>query len=289
MINIGVRFSGRVTCSLSHLEQTAGNGTAYQSARPMTSPTSLEGPATGSPEAPQPLWETGPRLAGRKKWAPLWVGKRLPGGGGLLPAGRGVEVRRGEEKETNGDPRPPCDGGADAAGAGTTSALSPQPSRPAPRPARPFWFAAAPQSDGRDSQSKRVLPWGGGGLARGEGPSGPAERSRRRRRSNNPPAWPLSPRCAMEDVLPPGLLEICLLVGVPRERVRALLQVRGAEVRWGSAGRAGGSAVPAGRVSRPVCGAGSVSAGLSPVPVRPLPSARTRVRLWGCLVAVIIG
>nr|XP_021146276.1 DENN domain-containing protein 3 [Columba livia] len=28
----------------------------------------------------------------------------------------------------------------------------------------------------------------------------------------------------MEDVLPPGLLEICLLVGVPRERVRALLQ-----------------------------------------------------------------
>ncbi|KFR07560.1 DENN domain-containing protein 3, partial [Nipponia nippon] len=32
------------------------------------------------------------------------------------------------------------------------------------------------------------------------------------------------PRRAMEDVLPSGLLEICLLVGVPRERVRALLQ-----------------------------------------------------------------
>lgn len=29
----------------------------------------------------------------------------------------------------------------------------------------------------------------------------------------------------MEDVLPSGLLEICLLVGAPRERVRALLEV----------------------------------------------------------------
>uniref|UniRef100_A0A8B9BVW8 UDENN domain-containing protein n=1 Tax=Anser brachyrhynchus TaxID=132585 RepID=A0A8B9BVW8_9AVES len=33
--------------------------------------------------------------------------------------------------------------------------------------------------------------------------------------------------CAMEDVLPSGLLEVCLMVGVPKERLRALLQVRG--------------------------------------------------------------
>lgn len=47
------------------------------------------------------------------------------------------------------------------------------------------------------------------------------------------PAAPVYHR-TMEDVLPPGLLEICLLVGVPRERVRALLQVRGGfgEVRF---------------------------------------------------------
>lgn len=41
------------------------------------------------------------------------------------------------------------------------------------------------------------------------------------------------PTGAMEDVLPSGLLEICLLVGAPRERVRALVQV--------SAVRAGGA------------------------------------------------
>lgn len=44
---------------------------------------------------------------------------------------------------------------------------------------------------------------------------------------------PPSPGCAMEDVLPSGLLEICLLVGAPTERVRALLQVSG--VRAGRA------------------------------------------------------
>lgn len=41
----------------------------------------------------------------------------------------------------------------------------------------------------------------------------------------------------MEDVLPSGLLEICLLVGAPREQVRALLQVSGA--RAGGAGARG--------------------------------------------------
>lgn len=155
-------------------------------------------------------------------------------GSGFTPGGAGSrgEVRRGEEKETNGDPRPPCDGGADAAGAGTTSALSPRAPPPGPpgRSDLPLHLRATGEVA---NQSASYLEVGGVGLARGEGPSGPAERSRRRRRSNNnnPPAWPLSPRCAMEDVLPPGLLEICLLVGVPRERVRALLQVRGAEVR----------------------------------------------------------
>lgn len=41
----------------------------------------------------------------------------------------------------------------------------------------------------------------------------------------------------MEDVLPSGLLEICLLVGAPREQVQALLQVSGA--RAGGAGARG--------------------------------------------------
>lgn len=64
----------------------------------------------------------------------------------------------------------------------------------------------------------------------------------------------------MEDVLPSGLLEICLLVGVPRERVRALLQVRGGSGRGreSGAGGGGGSAL-----TRRVCGAASVSAVLS--------------------------
>lgn len=31
----------------------------------------------------------------------------------------------------------------------------------------------------------------------------------------------------MEDALPSGLLEVCLLVGVPREQLRTQLQVRG--------------------------------------------------------------
>lgn len=34
----------------------------------------------------------------------------------------------------------------------------------------------------------------------------------------------------MEDALPSGLLEVCLLVGVPREQLRTQLQVRGAVV-----------------------------------------------------------
>lgn len=48
---------------------------------------------------------------------------------------------------------------------------------------------------------------------------------------------PPCPRRAMEDVLPSGLLEVCLLVGAPTERVRALLQVSG--VRAGGASARG--------------------------------------------------
>lgn len=39
----------------------------------------------------------------------------------------------------------------------------------------------------------------------------------------------------MEDVLPSGLLEICLLVGAPRERVRALLEVSAVQAGGASA------------------------------------------------------
>lgn len=64
-------------------------------------------------------------------------------------------------------------------------------------------------------------------------PRRPAGRSRR-----SPRCRPPLPRRAMEDVLPSGLLEVCLLVGVPQERVRTLLQVRGSAGRAGGLGRA---------------------------------------------------
>lgn len=41
----------------------------------------------------------------------------------------------------------------------------------------------------------------------------------------------------MEDVLPSGLLEVCLMVGVPKEQLRALLQVRGVGELRGSGGQ----------------------------------------------------
>lgn len=72
---------------------------------------------------------------------------------------------------------------------------------------------------------------------RGEGPGGAEGGKEPLSRGQEPlPGGkePPCPRCAMEDVLPSGLLEICLLVGAPRERVRALLQVNG--VRAGGAG-----------------------------------------------------
>lgn len=286
MINIRVRFSGRVTCSLSHLEQTAGNGTAYQSARPMTSPASLEGPATGSPEAPQPLWETGPRLAGRKKRAPRGEGGVYSGRGG---ESRWGEERRGEEKETNGDPQPPCDGGADAGGAGTTSALSPRAPPPGP-PGRSDLSLHLRATGEAANQSAPYLEVGG------SGPRGGPERPC----GKEPPPPP-----QQQQQQPAGLAALTPLchggraAPGPAGDLPAGRRAQGAgesapagERGWGEVrerGAGGGSAVPAGRVSRPVCGAGSVSAGLSPVPAGPLPSARTRVRLWGCLVAVIIG
>lgn len=42
---------------------------------------------------------------------------------------------------------------------------------------------------------------------------------------------------AMEDALPSGLLEVCLMVGVPKEQLRAVLQVRGIGGLSGSGGQ----------------------------------------------------
>lgn len=41
----------------------------------------------------------------------------------------------------------------------------------------------------------------------------------------------------MEDALPSGLLEVCLMVGVPKEQLRAVLQVRGIGGLRGSGGQ----------------------------------------------------
>lgn len=70
----------------------------------------------------------------------------------------------------------------------------------------------------------RSAPPGGEGPGGAEGGKAPLSRGKEPLPAGKEPPCA---RRAMEDVLPSGLLEICLLVGAPTERVRALLQVSG--------------------------------------------------------------
>lgn len=192
----------------------------------MTSPTSEGQPwGTSAPPGQRPHRETSPLLNGIKINSP-W------GREAVLPVKVRDDVR--EEREERK----------------TTGQRVPQPPRPAhQRPAA--LIGHFPQSDRRSSQSRhgwieggRAAVWGRSSAPARAGPRGGSERPSGKEAPQ--PAVPAAPVChrTMEDVLPPGLLEICLLVGVPRERVRALLQVRGGSVRWGSV--SAGLGVPAG-------------------------------------------
>lgn len=88
-------------------------------------------------------------------------------------------------------------------------------------------------SDGREGsrvRHGRSSPRRGAGAGGAEGGKAPPSRGKEPLPAGKEPPYP---GCAMEDVLPSGLLEICLLVGASTERVRALLQVSG--VRAGGA------------------------------------------------------